>query len=451
MKYSWIFGFALVLGSVPFALAQDAADETKPAAAKEEKEEAAKPTEGLEEKVKVLVKQLDSTEQAKREEAEKALVELGPEVVPLLPSVGPKTPAEVKNRLARIRSALSSVSVQFNAKPSLVTLNGVMNVPEAFEAISAQTGNKLIDRDRRFASSELPSPTIKVTLDKVPFWEALDTVLDHAEMTVTPYVDDETGLAYSARGEDGVPRIGKGYYSGVFRLEPVRVVSSRDLRNTNARNLKITLDVAWEPRMRPVVLQLPLAELSAKDEKGELMVIDGSEGNLEIPVEGKNSGVEIELPLGLPSRDIKQVGKLKGKFTAVVLGRIESFEFTDLEKAKGVDQERGGVIVTLDRCRRNDELFDAEVRVKFGEASKALESHRGWIYNNECYLLDPKGNMIENAGLEANLLDDSEVGLSYKFDLGDVKSLAGYRFVYKTPADILNVPVDFELQGIDLP
>ncbi|MGV3609085.1 MAG: hypothetical protein ACO1RA_21950 [Planctomycetaceae bacterium] len=451
MKYSWIFSFALVLGSVPFAIAQEATEEAKSAATKEGQEEAAKSSEGLDEKVKALVKQLDSSEQAKREEAEKALVELGPEVVPLLPSVGPKTPAEVKNRLARIRSALSSVSVQFNAKPSLVTLNGVMNVPEAFEAISKQTGNKLIDRDRRFASSELPSPTIKVTLDKVPFWEALDTVLDHAEMTVTPYVEDESGLAYSARGEDGVSRLGKGYYSGVFRLEPVRVVSSRDLRNTNARTLKITLDVEWEPRMRPVVLQLPLADLSAKDEKGELMVIDGSEGNLEIPVEGKNSGVEIELPLGLPSRDIKQVGKLKGKMTAVVLGRVESFEFTDLEKAKGVDQERGGVIVTLDRCRRNDELFDAEVRVKFGEASKALESHRGWIYNNECYLLDPKGNMIENAGLEANLLDDSEVGLSYKFDLGDVKSLAGYRFVYKTPADILNVPVEFELQGIDLP
>ncbi len=450
MWYSWIVCCPLLLAQVE-AGKEAAAESDKPAAAATEAAPAEAKKAELAPKVKELLKQLDSSEQTQREAAEKALIELGPDVIPLLPSVGPKTPAEVKNRLSRVRSALSVAAVEFNAKPSMVTLNGVMKVPEAFEAISKQTGNKLIDQNRQFAAQELPSPTIKVTLDNVPFWEALDTVLDHAEMTVNSFVEDESALAYAARGEDAVPRIGRGYYSGVFRLEPVRVQSSRDLRNSSARSLKITLDVAWEPRIRPVVLQLPLSELSAKDEKGELMVIDGSEGNLEIPVEGKNAGVEIELPLGLPSRDIKQVAKLKGKITAVVLGRVETFEFADIEKAKGIDQERGGVTVTLDQCRRNDELFDAEVRVKFGAASKALESHRGWIYNNESYLLDPKGNMIENAGLEANLLDDSEVGLSYKFDLGDVKSLAGYRFVYKTPADILNVPVDFELQGIDLP
>jgi hypothetical protein len=92
-----------------------------------------------------------------------------------------------------------------------------------------------------------------------------------------------------------------------------------------------------------------------------------------------------------------------------------------------------------------------EMRVQFDKAANALESHRGWIFNNECHLIDPKGNQIENAGVEANLLDVNEVGLSYKFDLGEAKSLAGFKFVYKTPAAIIRIPVEFELKGIDLP
>jgi hypothetical protein len=91
------------------------------------------------------------------------------------------------------------------------------------------------------------------------------------------------------------------------------------------------------------------------------------------------------------------------------------------------------------------------MRVRFDKAANALESHRGWIYNNECYMLDPKDVRIENAGLEATLLADNEVGLSYKFDLGENVTPAGHKFVYRTPAAIIKIPVDFELKGIDLP
>ncbi|WP_145087613.1 hypothetical protein [Anatilimnocola aggregata] len=158
----------------------------------------------------------------------------------------------------------------------------------------------------------------------------------------------------------------------------------------------------------------------------------------------------MDFPLTAPERAVKQIASMKGKLMATVLGRVETFEFTDLEKIKQAEQERGGVTVAVEECRKNNEIYDVEIRVRFDKAA-ALESHRGWIYNNESYLLDPKGNRIEQAGLEANLLDVNEVGLSYKFDLGDAKSPAGYKFIYKTPAAIIRIPVEFELKGIDLP
>src|SRR4029453_8274225 len=66
----------------------------------------------LKAKVEKLVPQLDSNEAAKREAAEKELIALGPEVLPLLPTTGPRTPAEVRIRLGRIRTALVKAEVE---------------------------------------------------------------------------------------------------------------------------------------------------------------------------------------------------------------------------------------------------------------------------------------------------------------------------------------------------
>jgi hypothetical protein len=91
------------------------------------------------------------------------------------------------------------------------------------------------------------------------------------------------------------------------------------------------------------------------------------------------------------------------------------------------------------------------MRVRFDRASNALQSHRGWIYDNECYMSDPKGRRIKEAGLgDATLLMANEVGLSYKFDLEGEKP-ANYTFVYKTPAAIIRLPIEFELKDIALP
>ena len=140
-----------------------------------------------------------------------------------------------------------------------------------------------------------------------------------------------------------MPRLGKASYSGLFRLEPTRIEAVRDLKNSSMHSLKLVTDAIWEPRVRPIVLEIPLADVSATDEKGGAIEIDRGEGTLEVPVEGTNAAVEIELPLVAPARSVAQVGSIKAKFTAVVLGKIETFEFPDLDKLKSAELERGGV------------------------------------------------------------------------------------------------------------
>src|SRR5438105_778409 len=63
--------------------------------------------ESVAKKVLALVGQIEkSDELAKREAAEKELIALGPEILPLLPTMTARTPAEVKNRVGRVRNAL---------------------------------------------------------------------------------------------------------------------------------------------------------------------------------------------------------------------------------------------------------------------------------------------------------------------------------------------------------
>ena len=44
----------------------------------------------------------------------------------------------------------------------------------------------------------------------------------------------------------------------------------------------------------------------------------------------------------------------------------------------------------------------------------------------------------------------NEVGVSYKFNL-EGRTPASYKFVYKTPAAIIRIPIEFEIKEIELP
>jgi hypothetical protein len=400
--------------------------------------------------VKRLVLLLDDDSQAKREAAEKELIALGGDVLPLLPSVTNNMPAEMKNRLGRVRAALMKVAVASTTKTVLVSLSGEMPVSKAIAELAKQSGNSLVDYREKF-NQEARDPMIKVDLKDAPFWQAFDTVLDAAGLSVYEFDEEKGALAYVARGDGAMPRVGKASYSGLFRLEPSRIEAVRDLKNPENRSLKLFVDASWEPRVHPIVIEQPLDELSASDEAGKAVLIDGSEGKLEVPIETNKSAIELEIPLQAPDRSVKQIASLKGKLEAVCLGRVETFEFADIDKLKSAELERGGATVTVDSFRKNGDIYEVNMRVTFDKASNALESHRGWILNNECYLLDPKKNRIDNVGDEATLIDDNAVGLSYKFDLGENVSPKGHSFVYRTAAAIIRVPVEFELKGIDLP
>jgi hypothetical protein len=236
----------------------------------------------------------------------------------------------------------------------------------------------------------------------------------------------------------------------VFRFDPLRIESVRNLRNPDVQQMKLTLEVSWEPRVTPLSIEQPLDAFTATSASGETLAIDNSRGSLNASTNSDISAVELEIPFQLPSRDVKEIASLKGTVTALIPGLVETYVFENIHQARGVENRKAGVTVILDQVRKNQELYEVRMRVRLEEASEALASHlAAWIFSNEAYLEDGSGKKIENIGKEGYLQAENEAGVVYRFDLEAPPT--GFKFVYKTPAAIVKTPVEYELKNILLP
>ena len=398
--------------------------------------------------VEQLVRQLNADEITDRQAAEKELVALGTKILELLPTPNDRMPQEMKLRLSRVRDRLEEAAARATTEASLVTLAGEFPLSQLVAKLHELTGNKVIDFRNQFGQTS-SDPVIKVDFQDVPFWQALDFVIKEADLKLYAYSGEMRTIALVQLDEGENPPDAHAAYSGLFRFAPQTVRAVRNLRNPNNDKLTLTVEITWEPRILPIAISHPLDSLSAQDEAGNAMPIDTRQQVLESSVQNTVSSIEIDLPLELPARDARKIASLKGEITALVPGREATFTFDKLMTARNVERKNAGVTVVLQRVRKNADVYQVRVLVRFSEAGGALESYRGWIYSNEAYLLDPDGKRVDLASLETTRQQIDEVGLAYNFVTpGDLQD---HKFVYKTPAAIVSLPVKYELKDLELP
>ena len=404
--------------------------------------------EGLELEVRRLVRRLDSPQLEGREAAEEELIKLGPKILDLLPRPTDRTPAEVKQRIGRIRQKLQRATAESTARASLITLSGeAIPVSKVLASLEKLSGNKIIDgRDGK--GQDVDEPKLKVGFSKTPFWQALDQVLDQAALTAYPY-GQQRAINVVPRPETQLARQGRASYSGPFRIEATCLTARRDLRDPTGQVLRLTLEIAWEPRVSPISLRQRLADLEVVDPNGRPLVLNSPLAELEVPVDPQATTVELHVPMELPPREVKEIAKLKGTLKALLPGKIETFRFKNIMKAAGAGQRVAGVTVTLEKVRRNDEIWEVRMRVGFDQASGALESYRGWIFNNEASLVSPDGKTVPFDAFDTIGRTENEIGIAYLFGLE--KPPAGYTFVYKTPGMIISTDFEYEINDLKLP
>jgi hypothetical protein len=395
-----------------------------------------------------LIRQLDAAEKAKRDGAEADLLKLGTRILPLLPDPAADEAAvtEVKLRLTRIRTQLEKLRADQQAGASRITLKGAtISLDELIEAFEKQTGNKLYDHREQFGQ-EVAAKSLNLEFEKAAFWPALDQALDKAGLTVYPFTG-EPGLALVNRNASQLPRYKRGYYAGAFRIETTEITARRDLRDPNADALRINLEAAWEPRLAPIALSQPGEELSVIGDDGKTLELN-PDTELEVTINPGDSVATIPLILPLPPRTMTSIAKLRGALAVLLPGPVETFRFEKLQVASKGEQRKGGVKVALDQVRQNNLVWEVRMRLVFENPGKALESHRNWVLQNEAFLQNAAGERISNVGFETTRQTETEVGVAYLFDIGDV---AGHTFVYKTPAVVIPASVEYELRDINLP
>lgn len=433
----------------------------------------------FEDRVGLLLEGLGATEPLERLAAEGALSDLGEgpreqakRLLDLLPETTDAMPPAVRVALDRVRLRTERGLARRAVAASRVTLD-VVQAPlaEVLQQLEAQTGNRFKDGREQFGGEGGDRP-ITLKIDDKPFWTAIDRLLDAGELAVYAY-GDEGELTLVDRDAKAARRVGAAAYAGPFRFEPLSLAATRGLRDDSESRLDVRVEVAWEPRLRPIAISQPLQAVAVTTGDGELLPARTPDQSIDLEATPGEQALTMVLSLALPERGLKRIESIAGRLSAIIPATTQEFRVSKLGAAGlPIVQEFGDATVTLERFRKQNAIWELHMRLRLANAGDALASHRGWVFQNKSYLLKPDGKRIEHAGFETTMQSDTEIGLAYLFDLSggevygfdfddtqtaqeeaepeetDPKTLT---WVYETATGVYTAPVEWKIGPIDLP
>ena len=399
----------------------------------------------LRDRVQQLVERLDAPKLEAQKAAEDALVKLGPRIIPFLPETTKSTSAARKERLERIRAALSAAADEANLGASKVTIQGAgIRLTEAIQKLQAQSGNAIID-SREQMGAEVTNPALDLEIVDQPFFEALDVVARKAG--VTPYFATGDGTVGLMAGAP--PAAAMVQYSGPFRIALKQIASVRDFQAGTA-SANTQFEVAWEPRLRPMLLALDTDELVIADDRGQKIAPQVMNEATDVVLRPENPAAEINVNLAAPDRAAKMLARLKVKAAVTVPAGIRKFRFPSLA-ARDVVVKQGDIRVMLESTEVDEQVWKVNVVLEYPGEGPAFESYRQGLFNNQLWLQKADGSRFEhNGGFSNTASDEGKLGFEYLFV--DVPGKpADYQFVYETPSKVLPIPLVFEFKDVPLP
>ncbi len=326
------------------------------------------------------------------------------------------------------------------------------NVPlsKALAELARQTGVRVEDQRGE------GDPAIAVNLERVPFWQALDTIAGTAHAGVYLYPRGGRITLVNRPAGRPAPLVS---HDGFFRCSLKKVMTARDLE-TGANTCTVLLEVAWEPGLLPLYLETRPQDLRILDAGGQPVPVS-AEGSSLAPVDGRISLVsEVQLP-ALP-RSAPRIGLMEGRLNVIAPSKMLTFTFDALDRLDkgGLDaperkQTQEGVACRLGKIVLAKDRWTVQVLLDYPPVNRPLESYQSWVVNNELALesLDGKRRLVSTDYLLENATPHRAV-LSYHFRDRD-KQVRGrpadWRLTYRTPASIVEWPVRFSFKNVPLP
>jgi hypothetical protein len=417
-------------------------------------------TQELTGRVEALIRQLNADTQRKREEAQRALVELGPEILPLLPD--PKAgglSAEQRRRLQAIREKLQASQLQRLFAATCVTVQkGTYSVAELLEQIRLQTGNEVLDA-RGGQGEELLSQKVEVEWQQLPFWRALDELCAKAGLTVSSSSEPDGRLRLIEGRRKPLPTMD----AGAVRVQAQELILRRLYGPSLARG-QLVLTLTWEPRLtvarvrldpKSVVilddLNTPLSPFQLERSSGRRPVVMNS---IEQSISLGDISCVLPLDLQPPRAGAKAIQTVQGTVELLALSTWETATFGPLRGGFQGEKSFSDGRVAVDDVAEQEEIWRIRLRIEYKpqESVVLTESYEDWFLNNRIQLVHrmTKQEFSCNGGYNVLSTGEASVLLEYLF-LGLPGPISKYDLVVKFPSRPYWVPVHFSLSQLELP
>lgn len=404
----------------------------------------------LKDRVGQLVEKLGSDKAEVRDAAEKALMEIGAKALPLLPEAKEKKGGEREARVEKIREALRESLDPTNLGASLVTIQvEKIRLSEALRALQKQTGN-LITEQR----DEPTNPSFDLDFKDKPFFEALDEIAARAEVGLNFFtgdgsigIVDRTNMARpGGKGKGDAPEV---LYSGPFRVE-FKQVTARRIFEAGTADANAQFSVAWEPRLRPMLLAIKAEDLKIVDDRGEAVMPSVARESLSVVLRPDNPIAELNVNMTAPARKAEKLASLKVRADVTVPAALRTFRFPNLA-AKNAKVKQGDITVELESVEVEDQVWKVNVEVDYPGEGPAFESYQQGLFNNRLWLRRADGSKFEhNGGMNQSVGAGGKLSFEYLFVDAPGKP-ADYQFLYETPSKVVTIPLEFEYTDVPLP
>lgn len=395
------------------------------------------PSAALRREVAQRVAELSSPLRAERQRAEQSLLELGPQVLELLPS--PNDVADQATRVAvrQLRVRLERAAAEESVQPSRVSFRGTATVADIAAQISAQTGNRL---DVSRLPPAVQRHSIEFAANDEPFWDIVGRLVDAAGLDLQPATGSPE-LQLVERPSDASPPRAPIVTAGAFR---VSLDSLRRQRGT----IRASFRVLAEPRLRPLFVRIEDAAFSTLSD-GESLPLFSPKAVTELPMTSRDPAA---FAVQFQDEGDPATVTVKGRVTAHVAAAPLEVRFDDLSGKRVMYQRRGGVGVTLKRSTwtagtDGRSTLTARLSIAYDAGGPEFESHRAWIYHNDVRIESPDDTAFPpDAGFDVTRQADGGAEVEYRFSKVPDRTPRGWTLIYVAPTLLIDVPVEFTFE-----
>lgn len=407
-------------------------------------------TDAIRLQVRSAIDRLNSNQLSQRKQAEKDLLNIGPNALREIPPPELLASPQVRHVMSRIRNQLEQELAESSVRPALVSIAGGLTLRETLEHVAAQSGNQL---DSQNLSSDLLTSLNQQNFKNDPFWNVLEKICDihHLELKFQP---DSPKLGLKIRSSpitDWSTAI-----SGAFRVSLNDIERRAIAGQPDAELLQVAVTVAPEPRLRALFLKFAAKDFFAETNSGIRILPMDPDAQYDFPLgEGGRIvpfTIGLKAPAELPDSKLYPLS-FHGKALIEIAASEERISFANLEQVNGTARRRGGVTVTvqkLDSTTTPEGELSVNVRtlVAYDSDGPAFESHRTWVLHNQVRMeSDQSGSLGANGGFDTEAQGRGRVVVTYRFDLGK-SQLKSWRFVYVAPTLLVDVPIEINWKSV---